>query len=277
MIIIKWLYQKPPGMKYTDLCIYIDNNFYKEDCDYELCFKYMWILAVMLATKSKLFTRAKDYEDFAFELALSTYQRMIDKNKSQITSVLNYMKSIIVFRKMSFVNKRSQEIVDPTYTPGWDPVEYSSNYQEILESSNRERSLTNICDCIKDLHIIIKSNIPKVYRSDKATFRNLYISSLLTLINRFTLANSHLEFYNRKISSSSLNEVKFYSNYLDNKIILWHLDNSMSAVVTLIINKTLNYFAEEIKGMLVDMRISNEEFNNIIFSELGSDHEYSNN
>ena len=51
----------------------------------------------------------------------------------------------------------------------------------------------------------------------------------------------------------------------------------MSAVVTLIINKTLNYFAEEIKGMLVDMRISNEEFNNIIFSELGSDHEYSNN
>ena len=70
----------------------------------------------MLATKGKLFTNTKDYEDFAFELALSTYQRMINKNKPQVKSVLNYMKSVIVFRKMSFSDKKSQEIVDSKYT-----------------------------------------------------------------------------------------------------------------------------------------------------------------
>ena len=26
-------YTKPKGMKYTDLCIYIDNNIYKPNCD----------------------------------------------------------------------------------------------------------------------------------------------------------------------------------------------------------------------------------------------------
>lgn len=269
---MKWLYQKPPGMKYTDLCIYIDNNFYKEDCDYELCFKYMWILAVMLATKSKMFSNAKDYEDFAFELALSTYQRMINPNKCQIKSVLNYMKSIIVFRKMGFIANRSKEIVDPVYVNNWDFDSYIDNYRDILESSNRERSLENICEYIKDIHTIVKESIPKVYKKDKILYSNLYISSLLTLINRFTLPNSCLEKYNKGI-----NEVKFYTSNLDNKVILWHLDKSMSSVIILIVNRTLSNFSDEIKYVWNNMRISQDEFNNIIFSELDGDHEYPNN
>lgn len=181
---------------------------------------------------------------------------------------------------MNFVDKKSQEIVDSNYDPYWDPVSYSNNYQKILESTNKEKSLNNICDCIKDLHIKILEYIPRFYRSDKVLFHNLYISSLLTLINKFTIPNNCLDIYNKKVNSSSFNEVKFYRNYLDNKVILWNLDNSMSSVVILIVNKTLNYFADEIRDILTDMRISDEEFNNILFSELNTgnnDYEYSNN
>ena len=44
-------------------------------------------------------------------------------------------------------------------------------------------------------------------------------------------------------------------------------------------NKTLNNFANEIKNVSANMRISDEEFNSILFSELntGNEYEYTNN
>ena len=37
------LYSKPKGMKYVDLAIWIDNNFYEPDCDRNKAFEYMYI------------------------------------------------------------------------------------------------------------------------------------------------------------------------------------------------------------------------------------------
>lgn len=88
-------YTKPKGMKYTDLCIYIDNNIYKPNCDINLIFQYMYIIAYMLASKAKYFTNLDDYDEFAYYLALAAYKRMTDKDKVPIKSVLNYMKSIM--------------------------------------------------------------------------------------------------------------------------------------------------------------------------------------
>ena len=89
-------------MRYVDLAIYIDNNIYEEDCDKEKIFEYMYVLAYMLASKARYFNNSEDYDGFATFLAYSTYQRMFDTDKARIKSVLNYMKSIMYFRKISY-------------------------------------------------------------------------------------------------------------------------------------------------------------------------------
>ena len=69
----------------------------------------------MLAAKQKYFKTQSDYEEFASMLAYSTYQRMMNKEKSKIKSVLNYMKSVLYFRKCAFDVQKQQRIVDPKF------------------------------------------------------------------------------------------------------------------------------------------------------------------
>ena len=35
------LFNKPDDVRYVDMCIYIDNNFYTDHCDYNKAYTYM--------------------------------------------------------------------------------------------------------------------------------------------------------------------------------------------------------------------------------------------
>lgn len=72
----------------------------------------MYLLAEMLAYKHHYYTNKVDYDEYAFILACDTFQRMIDTTKTPIKSVLNYMKSIMYFRKTAFDSQRYQEAID---------------------------------------------------------------------------------------------------------------------------------------------------------------------
>jgi len=96
------LFTKPAGMKYTDMCIYIDKHMHDPDRDNETIFKYIYLLASMLASKARYFYNADEYDDFAYYFACSVFKRMADDNKNKIKSVLNYMKSVIYFRKTDY-------------------------------------------------------------------------------------------------------------------------------------------------------------------------------
>ena len=78
-------------------------------------FTYMYLLAYMLSCKAKYFKNIDDYDGFAYFLAYSTYSRYQDKNKKPIKSVLNYMKSIMYFRKLTYDRETFCEVIDPVY------------------------------------------------------------------------------------------------------------------------------------------------------------------
>lgn len=69
----------------------------------------------MLASKRRYFDSQRDYEDFASSLAYDTFQRMSSTEKAPVKSVLNYMKSVLSFRKMAFNTQRRQKIIDPKF------------------------------------------------------------------------------------------------------------------------------------------------------------------
>lgn len=260
------LFNKPDDVRYVDMCIYIDNNFYTDHCDYNKAYTYMWFIAYMLAAKQKLFNNVNDYEDFASMLAYSTYQRMTNKNKSEIKSVLNYMKSVIHFRKMTFESQKQQKIIDSKFDD-FDSMAYVERLKSVYESSNRDALFDGVKETLERVPSIIKDCIPKVFKSDKVEYNNIYISSLLSFINRITLPSVYDEKLKVKLDSMPhFNEVKYYKKYLDNDIILWHLPDSMEMVIVTIINKANGIIINEINDLTDSVKLSESDFNGIMAS-----------
>ena len=265
-------YTKPKGMKYTDLCIYIDNNIYKPNCDINLIFQYMYIIAYMLASKAKYFTNLDDYDEFAYYLALAAYKRMTDKDKVPIKSVLNYMKSIMYWRKVSFQKETFNTIIDPDYDKSWDSDLYKEKTIRRLENNNKEQLSSLVSDLLKQVPLSVKNNIPKTYRKDKVIFKNLYISVLYTLLYNFTLPKVNEDYLREKeLKSSTFNNTDYYNKHLGKEIILWHLPQQMESAVTLVVNKVKLDLLNDIRDLISDYKMSEQEyknvFNDIIFGD----------
>lgn len=266
---VQKLFGKPKGVSYTQMCIDIDREFYEDNPDYNKLFNYMWCLGYMLAAKRRYFNNTTDYEEFAAYMAYDTYKRMIDPTRSRVKSVLNYMKSVLFFRKCAFSSMKSREIIDPEFNKNWDPVTYTESYKESLEKSNRERITSYVIETFKNTPTMIKKYIPRVYRSDKKICENIYISCLLSLISKFTLSNSSKELLDSKLEvASTFNDVKFYRKHLDDDIIMWHLPSEFEPVVLVIINKIQRYIIDDISEILDTIKVSDHEFESIISSGL---------
>ena len=69
----------------------------------------------MLAAKQKFFTVQRDYEEFSSLLAYNTFERLTSQDKPKLKSCLNYMKSILYFRRGSYEISKHQKIIDPKF------------------------------------------------------------------------------------------------------------------------------------------------------------------
>ncbi len=265
-------FYKPKGMTYTQLCIWIDNNFYKPDCDKELAFKYMYIIAYMLASKAKYFTNIDDYDGYASYLAYSTYQRMSNPNKIPLRSVLNYMKKIMRFRKIAYLKTTFSEVIDSDYNKNWNGDLYTEKTKQSLESRGHDQLQNITLDLLNSIPKSVKNSIPKVYSNNKVLSHNLYLSALLTLLSSFVLPNKNEAYLESKQESSpTFNNANYYNKYLDDDLILWHLPSSMENTVILIINKVKRELFDDLQDIISDSKMSEDEykniFNDLIFGE----------
>lgn len=261
------LFKKPKDMRWVDLAIWVDENFYKEDCDMNTAYTYIYLLASMLASKRRYFDNQKDYDEFASLLAYDTFTRMQNVKKGKIKSVLNYMKSIISFRRIGYNFQKRQKIIDPQYDPEWDAMSYVEKCKSSYEASMNYRVYEGVSSLLNEVPSIIINNIPRVYKIDKAQYLNIYISCLLSMISSITLPNSYNDKFSKKQDKSTgFDEVKYYSKYLEDDIILWHLHDDLKDLIKVILNKTKNQLINEIKELSSDGRVSDEEFSKIMSS-----------
>ena len=72
---------KSEKIKYTDMCIYIDNNINKPDADVDKIYDYLVKLSYMLAHKRWFFKCKTEYDDFATYFASVVYMRMTNKRQ----------------------------------------------------------------------------------------------------------------------------------------------------------------------------------------------------
>ena len=258
-------YVKPNNVTYTQMCIWIDENAYKDDCDNYTLYEYLYHISRMLAYKSKFFTKAAYYDDFAILMANRIFMRF--KNKKQfeengkltkIKSVLNYAKGILYPTKILFEN----EYYAQNYVSLDDEsCKYDYSLHDVMLSSISGLSKADFSVYLNDIISTIKSFIYKLPHKDKVEIENIYISCILSFLNSATLSNKNLEKLNDLKSKDKLTVEhidKFYKQERNNCVLLYHLDQSYKDYIKVILNELRHLIANDLSIILSDNDIQAE-------------------
>lgn len=140
---------------------------------------------------------------------------------SPIKSVLNYMKSIMGWRKIMYLSDNYKEVINPDFEKNWNEDLFKESTKSRLESSNSNQVRNIVNDLIEKLPVSVKKSIPDFYIGNKLQSKNIYTSVLLSLLYEFTLPNTNKEFLERKEKESiTFNSVDYYNKHLSSDVIL---------------------------------------------------------
>ena len=148
-------YQKPAGIKYTDMAIYIDKHSYDENRSEEvdaLIYEYLYHLVYALSLKKNYFKNYQDYDSFSCYGAMRVFSRLINKNQfreekplKKIKSVLNYIKSVLYAFKTDYQKENYVEILNPEL--GTDTFQLQEDINDSIQSSysyNKEEDVKEL-------------------------------------------------------------------------------------------------------------------------------------
>ena len=255
---------KKPNVRYTDMAIWVDEHAYKDDCDENLMFEYIFHLINMLAHQANYFKSAQYYDDFAVVSASKVFMRY--KNPKQfkydengepllrpVKSVLNYIKSTLYAMKVAFeqenycqtktYNKRTGQVGDDISTS-----DFQFYLTETVDKLNTLDFNLYLHDVAKTTREFI-SKIPQ--KKGSAEWRNIYLSVLLSFLNSITLNNKNKELI-REMGSIIIEKPqilnKMYKEERSTGIILFHLDESYRDYVTVLVNRVKHLIASDLSS-----------------------------
>ena len=261
------LCKKPANMKFTDLCIFIDQNVPNivnpgENPELEnTIYNYLWLLVKALAIKKRMFTDFKDYDMYAFyaanRLFFALRKNQINQGKTikgkvirPIKSCLNYTKALLYPMKIEYQRESFKEIIDAEFvSKKFDAF----TYKEQLK--NKARSQSEVSQHFKELvqELFIQSGtiLDKILQKspfNKATpeYQNLKISILLTSIQ--ILKNK------KKLDA------------VPQSIILWHLPKSMTNYTKILLKEFFTELKLEIMDCYKESDLNDTDLENILLS-----------
>ena len=243
---LQWVWKKDPKLKYTDLCIYIDENIPKiaEPGAYpeieNKVYNYLWLLVKALAIKKCMFNHFDDYDGYATHAAnrlffaiRKNYQNQGKKIKGKlirpIKSCLNYTKALLYPMKVEYQNENFREIITEEFvSKKFDTFMFKEKLKaEALESQGATEKL-------------------KVYLN--SSFKNIDV--LIDKVLKRSLFGKTPDMYKKLKISILLNSLKLKKK-LDSElptVILWKLPKSMSGYVRVLLKE----FYTEIKLEIMD-------------------------
>ena len=244
------LYKKPSNMKYTDMCVYIDENVPKlanpgEYPEVEATiYNYLWLLVKALAIKKCMFQKFEDYDGYAFYAATRLFlalrknylnQGKIIKGKQirPIKSCLNYTKALLYPMKIEYQQETFKEIIEEEFiSKKFDAFAYEAQLKnETLDSAEVSRQLKlYLQGVLRDKNRLLQKLLEKSpFGPTTPEYKNLKISILLNSINI-------LQTKNKLVVTDQ------------QSIILWHLPKNMASYVKVLVKE----FFTAIKLEIID-------------------------
>ena len=259
------LWKKPNNLKYTDLCIFIDENVPKivnpgENPELEnTIYNYLWLLVKALAIKKCMFTDFQDYDMYAFyaanRLFFALRKNQLNQGKTikgklirPIKSCLNYTKALLYPMKIEYQRESFREVIEEEFvSKKFDAF----TYKEQLKNRARDSSgvtlqfKEHLNEALKQTSRLLDDILQKSpFNKHTPEYRNLKISILLTSIQILK---------NRK-----------KLDVIPQSIILWHLPKSMSNYAKVLLREFFMALKLEIMDCYKVSDLSSSDLENII-------------
>ena len=272
------MFKKPPNLKYTDMCIYIDNTAYSDNKDDNLIYEYLYHLIKMLAHRHNFFAQNHYYEEFAIYGAGRVFTRLNSKNQyelnengapkvARIKSILNYLKSTIYPMKVDFEKENYTQVIVDTDNDACSDESYLYIRQLCDESSLNS---VEFMDYLHRITQIVREELSKIpYTSDQVTWTNIYISCMLTFINSITLSNKNktkLYIKDNIIYSSDAFIDKLFREENKDPVLLFHLDPTMKDYILVLTNKIKKKVSTDLSDMIRAWEPTEEVMKNLLFT-----------
>lgn len=259
------LWKKPANMKYTEMCMFIDENVPKivnpgENPDLEnTIYNYLWLLVKALAIKKCMFTDFKDYDMYAFyaanRLFFALRKNQINQGKvikgrliRPIKSCLNYTKALLYPMKIEYQRESFKEIIEEEFvSKKFDAFAYKEQLK------NKARDNANVSQQFREhLQDALSQNsklLDKVlakspFNSSTPEYHNLKISVLLTSIQ--ILKNK------KKL------------NVVPQSVVLWHLPKSMTNYTKVVLKEFFMELKLEIMDCYKSANLSDDDIESIL-------------
>ena len=246
-----------------------------------LAYQYLWDLSFMLAKKRNFFNNYEDYSNFAHYFAIDVYKRLTtDKQflspddphyKTPIKSCLNYMKNIIYARKCAYAYK---EFNHTTKTEAEaDAFAEYSKYNIVNNSHDTNMLYYETYDYLKSINSIVKTEIKNgIYGKDKLLSYKIYTSTLLSLLNNFTLSNAHKERLKRHLEANKADSEDLLARFVqieaDRAVLLYDLSDDYYDYVAYLVQRVKSLMIKDIKFLQSNYVISDTMIEDVMLSNI---------
>lgn len=242
------LYKKPAGMKYTEMCVYIDQNVPKIATPEEYpeieatVYNYLWLLVKALAIKKCMFKKFEDYDGYSFYAATRLFlalrknylnQGKIIKGKQirPIKSCLNYTKALLYPMKIEYQRETFKEIIEEEFvSKKFDAFAFKEQLKnDAIDSSEMASQLRlYLQETISQQGRLLNELLKKSpFGPSTSEYKSLKISVLLNSINILQTK--------KKLVITS-----------QQSIILWHLPKNMTNYVKILVKEFFTMIKLEI-------------------------------
>lgn len=261
------LWKKPANLKYTDLCIYIDENVPKivnpgEFPEIEnTIYNYLWLLVKALAIKKCMFNDFQDYDMYAFyaanRLFFALRKNQLNQGKTikgklirPIKSCLNYTKALLYPMKIEYQRETFKEVIEEEFvSKKFDAF----TYKEQLK--NKARDSAGVASQFKN-HV------------KEALSKNSTILDDVLAKSPFTKGTP--EYQNLKISIL-LNSIQILKNkkkldITNQSVSLWHLPKNMSNYTKVLIKEFFMALKLDIMECYRAADLDEHDLENILYS-----------
>ena len=259
------LFKKPANMKFTELCIFIDENVPKivnpgEFPELEnTIYNYLWLLVKALAIKKRMFQNFEEYDMYSFYAATRLFMALRKNQLNQgkvikgklirpIKSCLNYTKALLYPMKIEYQRESFREIIEEEFvTTKFDAI--ACKEQLKAQAKDGARVTTQFYDyvneAIKNSNKILEDILQKSpFNSSTAEYKNLKMSVLLT--------------------SQQILKTKKKLNANAASAVLWHLPKSMSNYTKILVKEFFTALKQEIIDCYKMADVSDTELESIL-------------
>lgn len=268
------LFKKPNHLKYTEICMFIDENVPKivnpgENPELEnTIYNYLWLLVKALAIKKCMFNDFQDYDMYAFyaanRLFFALRKNQLNQGKTikgkqirPIKSCLNYTKALLYPMKIEYQRESFKEVIEEEFvSKKFDAFAY----KEQLKGSAREcsgvtRQFKNyLHDTLSKNGKILDEILQKSpFKPNTTEYQNLKISILLN--------SAQILKNNKKLDVPQ------------QSLILWHLPKSMANYTKILLKEFFIALKLEIMDCYRESDLSDFDLENILDSAPEVDYE----